>query len=259
MNNKNLVVISYYDKRPACFLYELLDSLSYFESGNYFNVLIVVNRTNGQIPAIGQYKFPIEVVERKNIGMNIGAWEFGWRSRPDYTNYLFLQDDCYVIRDNWLGAFIEHTSTRQIGLIAESINFNWDHPWSTLWKMNQFVTMSEHTLPGHNRPINRVDLYLHLLRKWGIEPGLTGKHCRSLILFLPNHALHTINGFQIGKNYGECIASEIAISRAIIASNLEIIQVSENPFTYIKHADWGQNTQAENIPMGIALKIKLTL
>ncbi len=35
---------------------------------------------------------------RENTGFNIGAWDYGWRHLPPYDYYLFLQDDCFIVR-----------------------------------------------------------------------------------------------------------------------------------------------------------------
>jgi hypothetical protein len=41
---------------------------------------------------------------RENTGFNIGAWDYGWRHLPPYDYYLFLQDDCFIVRPLWLKA-----------------------------------------------------------------------------------------------------------------------------------------------------------
>ena len=54
--------------------------------------------------------------------------------------------------------------------------------------------------------------------------------------------LDTIDGFYTGATYGECIASEIAISRKITSIGGKIQQVRKEPFYFIRHKDWKQKT-----------------
>ena len=90
-----LVVISYYDQRPAEILLELIQSLADHHSGGAYDVCIVVNEDetlDHEAAPAGLNLAPI-IMRRPNGGMNIGAWDHGWRHNPGYRDYLFLQDE----------------------------------------------------------------------------------------------------------------------------------------------------------------------
>ena len=66
-------------------------------------------------------------------------------------------------------------------------------------------------------------------------------HLRSLIWSFKNETVRKIQGFPIGINKGECIASEIAVSKKIEALGLQIKQVDSAPFKYIHHTEWNRD------------------
>jgi hypothetical protein len=228
------VIVSFYDQRSAAPLRRLIRSMSEFDAGLDHRLTFVVNRGSGRAhrlpPVAGALR-----VDRPNEGMNIGAWDAGWRANPDADGCLFLQDDCLVVRDGWLRAFVE-AADRGVSLVGESFNENWDRPWNELRSTRGDVPLREHLLDG--RPANRVDVYLDFMRRQSIEPGATGAHLRGLVWYLPKAALEALGGFPIGRNYGECIAAEIAVSRRIQQLGLQFAQVAPAPFTYVQHAGW---------------------
>lgn len=224
-----LVVVARYDRRPIEDLERLRASMEAHPPGLPHDVLLVVNReTDAPLPSPPG----VEVVARENLGMNIGAWEHGRRARPGYDGYLFLQDDCFVVRDGWLAAFAEAAAAPGVGMVGESLNEKWEADWETLRK-----TQGPARLPGHGDG-NRVDLYLDHLRRWGVDPGPTGRHLRSLVWFLRREVLDRIGGFPIGRSKGECIAAEISVSRRIEALGLRLREVGPEPFHFIRHREW---------------------
>jgi hypothetical protein len=184
--------------------------------------------------------FGITIHYRHNIGMNIGAWDHGWRIHPGYENYLFLQDECYIIRDNWLSEYRSILENPEVGMVGESLNTLWDRPWAELRELFTKVSLPEHMVDGHT--LNRVDFYLKFFREQGVPPGLTGKHLRSVVWFLPGTVLKKIDGFLIGRNYGECIGAEIATSKKVEALGLGVVQADkQKEFFYIRHLEYNQD------------------
>ncbi len=228
------VVVSFYDQRSTGQLRRLIRSMSEFDAGLDYCLVIVVNQGSGRahrVPAVAG----AVMIERPNIGMNIGAWDAGWRANRGAEGYLFLQDDCVIVRDGWLQAFVD-AGDRGASLVGESFNENWNRPWDELRCVRGTLALRQHRLGG--RDANRVDVYLDFMRRHGVAPGTTGAHLRALVWYLPGAALEALQGFPIGRNYGECIAAEIAVSRRVEQLGLEFTQVAQQPFTFIQHAGW---------------------
>lgn len=235
---ETLVIISHYGQRPRAPLERLLDSLSRWPAGAPFDVALVVNE-DAPGPARSAGEMGVKFVHaRENTGMNIGAWEHGWHVHPEYAHYLFLQDECEARRDGWLAAYLTQAADTSIGLIGEAMNEAWDRSWHQLAQERGQEKLPGHTLDG--APMPRVPLYLHHMRAWGVDPGATGRHLRSLAWFASRAVLERIGGFPIGGTYGACIAAEIAVSRKVEAAGLKLAQVAPEPFHYFSHADWKQ-------------------
>lgn len=175
-----LVVISFYEPRPLLPLEELIRALSQTLAGADFDIVLIVNRTTSGEMAL---PFPTDafkaIVNRPNEGMNIGAWDHGWRQFPDYQGYLFLQDECVLKSKFWLKAFVEAAKLPGAGLIGESWNSGWDRPWSAMRLTVEGQDMPEHSLQG--TPANRVDVYLEYMARHGIDAGQKAGHLRSLV------------------------------------------------------------------------------
>jgi hypothetical protein len=241
MNDKSLVVISYYDRRPINNLLELIGSFSEHPAGDEFDVCVVVNRTNNEVLCVSADYPSIFIHYRHNIGMNIGAWDYGWRIHPGYANYLFLQDECYVIRNDWLLGYRSVLENPEVGMVGESVNSFWDKPWPELRELFSKVPLPEHRVDS--KTVNRVDFYLKFFREHGVRPGPTGKHLRSVVWFFPGAVLKEIDGFLIGRNYGECIAAEIATSKKVEALGLGVVQANQQEeFFYIRHLEYNQDS-----------------
>lgn len=235
---KNCVVISYYDQRDPRELVRLLRSMRKFKAGADYEILIVVNST-GKEP-LNQRSLPlrdrITIISQPNHGYNIGAWEAGWRY-TDADSLLFLQQECSIRRAGWLQAFLEKSQDPSLGLLGESRNSAWAVPWQNLSTYERFYEMPEHEIDGVAVG-DRVKCYLHHLNAWGIDPGYTADHLQSLVLFARRKVLEAIDGFPVGKNYGEAIASEIGISRKVVAAGFRLEQVGPQAFTWIRHPQW---------------------
>jgi hypothetical protein len=237
---RHLVVVSYYDRRKTDPLRHLFASMERFDPGLPCAVCLVVNRDmRGRLDL--QLSWPgLAILERKNSGMNIGAWDHGWRSFPSFDGYLFLlQDECYPVRPGWLSAFEAKAGEPGVGLVGEYFNDRWRLPWDELKRLWAGREIKGHVL-GH-RPANRVDVYLNFLMRNRLPTGANAGHMRSLVWYAKGRVLEQIGGFPIGRNYGECIAAEIGVSKQIEALGLEAVQVADEPFSYVRHSDWVQD------------------
>jgi hypothetical protein len=240
MIDKTLVVISYYDRRPIYNLLELTESLHQYPAGEEFDVCVIVNRTKNELISIPQLS-SAAIHYRHNLGMNIGAWDHGWRTCSGYKSYLFLQDECYVIRDHWLSAYSAVLKRPNVGMVGESLNMLWDKPWRELRKVFANIILPEHQIEA--KCVNRVEFYLDFFKAHGVDPRVGGRHLRSVVWFFTGEVLKAIDGFLIGRNYGECIAAEIAASKKVEALGLEVVQANEQEeFFYIRHLEYNQDS-----------------
>lgn len=240
-----MIVISHYDRRPLNPLLNLFEAMDRFDFGvSRPRVAVVVNATgNGELPP-RSLPAGTEVLYRPNLGMNIGAWDAGYRAFAGCSHCVFLQDECYPTRHGWLASLLEPLNDPSVGLVGESLNASWDRPWAELRSANEGVEMPEHLIDG--KPGNRVDVYLNVFKHWKIAPGSTGAHLRSLVWAARREVLDAIGGFPLGANYGECIAAEIAVSRAIIAKGWRLATVSDTPFHSVRHLEWNQDVAGGN-------------
>lgn len=247
---KTLVVISHFDQRSTEPLSRLLDSIMRFNAGAEYDCRIVVNSTRHEPIALLERHTPFEsaISYRENAGMNIGAWDFGWRSNPHYDYYLFLQDECCIVQDEWLRAFQEASDRPDVGMVGESINLKWNQDWESIKR-----TWGNTWIEGHyidDSPADRVTVYQKFMHDRGIPFGETGRHLRSLVWFLRNDVLTRINGFPIGNNFGECIGAEIAVTKMIEACGLQVTQVADQDFCYIQHREWQPGSQLKKAAAG---------
>ncbi|HEV3261711.1 MAG TPA: glycosyltransferase, partial [Gemmataceae bacterium] len=231
-----LVVIAHYNARPDGPLVALLDSMRAKPAGSQFDVRIVVNEATPKRLELPARHRSAEVLYRENTGLNIGAWDVGWRQAPAYGAYLFLQDECRLVRDGWLAAFVSKAEEAGVGLVGECLSPTWDAAWEELRER-----FGGSQLPGHlvnGLPADRLTCYHDFFTRHGIPPGARGDHIQSLVLFARRDVLERIDGFPIGRNHGEAIAAEIGISKKVQALGLNTYQVGPAPFSYIEHPQW---------------------
>jgi hypothetical protein len=231
MLNELLIVISFYSKRNRGNLLNLLTSLEGFEG----EVLVVENIDSDAISSLTD--IDAEVILNVNRGMNIGAWNRGFLERRDYDTYLFLQDECFLKKDGYVEAILSRFKKNpKLGMLGESLNRKWNHPWETLTNSPLNNYCDDHFIgSGCSR---RVDTYLSAMQSWGVDPGETGAHLRSLVWAIRGDVLRQMGGFPIGNNKGECIAAEISVSRRVIQMGLEFDQIDRAPFFYFGHLEW---------------------
>ena len=225
MQNNTLVVISHYASRGSRQLSELLSQISRVSK----NILIVVNDDQVAQEVLGSF-IGYPAIFRPNIGMNIGGWDAVFRNYSSYKYYVFLQDECSLIRDDFISAYEVELAQSGVGMTGESINNKWDRPWIEMLKspLNYFVSQN----------LTRVEHYLYLMRKWNVDPGSTGRHLRSLVWGFNHDSLARLGGFPVGKTKEECIAAEISVSKKIEELGLRVTQISDIPFSFFRHQEW---------------------
>jgi hypothetical protein len=230
-SNRLRIVISFYVDRPRDSLVRLLDDLQDFHP----SVIVVMNTDRIDDNLMGEKSF--RLIQNSNIGMNIGAWNRGFMEDPNADLYLFLQDECYLRRRDF-AEIIESKFRVEpgLGMLGETINKKWDHPWSVIQR-SALNTIEVNHFVG-DLPSKRVETYLNAMLTWGIDPGSSGAHLRSLVWAFPGNVMRELGGFPIGRNKGECIAAEIAVSRKILSLGYRFDQISEKPFSLFGHLEW---------------------
>jgi hypothetical protein len=232
MNPNFGIVISHYNKREKNDLNKLLGQLQPFKK----QVIVVINRDD----IGGEDHFLYEstlIVERPNIGMNIGGWSAGIKYCNNFEYVVFLQDECDIISFDFFEKYIELLNDSQIGMVGESINPKWVYEWEFLRATKLNYSISNFT----SNPVSRIDYYHQCFARWNIKPGNTGSHLRALTWGFKNSFLQKIKQFPIGGNKEECIASEIAVSKLVEQHGLSIRQSNERPFSFVRHKEWHQD------------------
>ena len=228
--NKTLVTISHYNKRNKNNLIQLIKSL---KNLNY-DLFIVINDDNCSFEKNKVFQ-NIKTLIRPNTGMNIGSWNSSYLNNSNFDFYIFVQDECKILNFDFVKNYVSELSKNDVGITGESINYKWANKWENI------ANSSLNYIVGYNslkRPVYRVQYYLSLMKKWGIEPGLTGLHLRSLVWGFKREVLEKLFPFPLGNTKEECIASEIAVSKKVEQLGLKVTQVHEKPFKYISHFEW---------------------
>ena len=228
--NRTLVTISHYEKRNKNNLINLINSV---KNQNY-DILIVINDDNYSFEKNEVFQ-NIKTLIRPNTGMNIGSWNSSYLNNKNFDFYIFLQDECKILDIYFIKKYIYELSKVDVGMTGESINYKWANKWEVI------ASSGLNYIVGYNaqkKPVFRVQYYLSLMKKWGIKPGLTGKHLRSLVWGFKKEVLENISPFPIGKTKEECIASEIAISKKVEQLGLKVTQINKKPFKHISHLEW---------------------
>src|SRR5262245_27289332 len=230
-----LVVISYYDARPMNDLLRILRTIEEYDAGQEFNLCIVINQESGRKVVLPELPFPVTVLSRPNSGMNIGAWDYGWRENPGYEQYVFLQDECVILRHGWLRGLTQRLREPGVGVVGECINHRWSKTWADL------TGKESNGSQQHDRVAliaKRAKSCLEFMQARGIPAGATAHHVRSLIWAFSKDVLQQLNGLPIGQDYEECIAAEVSVSRKIASLGLSVDQAYRTPFYFVGHTQW---------------------
>ena len=228
---KTRIIISHYSVRPLEELRQLLKQLA-----GYRDQICVVINQEADAPAHDLIA-NVQVLTNPNLGMNIGAWNRGFLDDPDADLYFFLQDECFLKRDGFIQASIDRfRKDARLGMLGETINRRWAHPWPVLLTSSLNQIDAEHCAGGI--PTGRVSAYLAAMKGWGVDPGRSAEHLRSLVWAFPGAVLRLLGGFPVGVNRGECVAAEIAVSRKVVSLGYRFDQISDVPFFYFGHSEW---------------------
>ncbi|WP_435018059.1 hypothetical protein TA3x_000003 [Tundrisphaera sp. TA3] len=230
-----LVIISHYNAWPATQLVSLLDQMREIPAGHPFRARIVVNQAEDKPLELPERHRGIDVFYRENVGYNIGAWDHGWKQEPKADFYLFLQEECVILRPGWLRDFIRAASDPRVGLVGESLEL-WQQTWEQIDYYRDLAGNVPMTVFG--RDCSWSEANRMFLDKHGIRAGSGSDHLQSLILGMRGDVLEKIGGFPLGVTKDEAICSEVAISKAVQALGLRIRQVGLRRFTRIHHPQW---------------------
>lgn len=230
------VIISYWTGHAPGRLYRLLSQLYRHDARLPFSVTVVCNGgdKNPLVLPRRYTKRGVKVLNRANSGYNIGAWEHGWRNDHGSKYFLFLQDECYIVKRGWLKAFVDKIqASPEIGLLGESIN------WKRSWEEQRTNPIAAKCLNRDGEePFNSIDFLRDFLIRQGIPPGETAEHLQSLILFSSRKVLQAIDGFPCRDIYAEAVGAEIGISKKVVAQGYKIAMVGDKPYSYIGHRQW---------------------
>lgn len=230
----SLIVISHYNAWPTDQLVALLDQAAAIPAGAPFEVCVVVNQATPALLRLPERHAGTRVLHRENIGYNIGAWEHGRRRNPGYDCYLFLQEECVILRAGWLRAYRRLAMQPRVGLVGESLHWA-GLGWDRLARKYRDHAFAE-PVDGRSVPIP-VGIRAGL-RRLGIADGPTGAHLQSLILCARCEVLEAIGGFGLGLNYGDATIVEVAISKKVEALGLKVREVGPGSFRYVLHPQW---------------------
>lgn len=220
MPSDTCVIVSYYDERPSTELVGLLRQLQALKAGSDFELRVVVNSNRGLQPQLPADLSSTATDVRENKGFNIGAWDHGWRQNPGYSFYVFLQDECEVVKENWLSRYKDLLSSGDVGLVGESLLFwpNW-----TRFKNKWPQVHDECVSMGASR---------------NISLGRSPTHAQTLALGASAACLNATDGFLVAQSKAEAIATEIMFSRRCLHRGFEIAQSAWRPFEYFNHPQW---------------------
>lgn len=230
MKNKILITISHYNIRNKDNLIKLINSLK-----NELSDLLIVINDDDCIKEKNTFFYNTRALIRPNTGMNIGAWNASFLKNRDYDFYLFLQDECQILDNIFIKKYIDELSKKDVGMTGESVNYKWANSWSNIAHSTLNYKVGYNV---NKTPIFRVQFYLNLMKKWNIDPGISGIHLRALVWGFTKEVLNLVSPFPLGIKKEECIAAEIAVSKKVESLGFKVTQISEQPFKYISHFEW---------------------
>lgn len=235
------VVVSTWTGNPINYLERFLLTRKKFPEKMVYDLFLCANGNDYRLPApIGKgFK---AVFTRENVGFNIGAWDHAWRQLNDYSHFLFLQDDCFIIKKRWLSDFVQLFSRDPgCGLVGENYNRGWAYPWSQL---TDKCRSCEEAGPKRfsREKIKRAQFYSQQLESWGIDIGTHAGHLTTVVQFTSAEILKSVGGYNIANRYEEAIAAEIGFSKKVEAQGYAILQIGKQRHSRIAHPQWPPNS-----------------
>ena len=170
--NNFLLVISHYNSRPKNLLKKLIESTENLK----IDCLIVINDDHIKKNNLIKESANLFFLNRPNIGMNIGGWNDAFFTLPNYEYYVFIQDECVILNDNFVHFYKDLLNEKDIGMIGESMNPKWNESWEIL--LNSPLNSIDNDHLENGLPMARVTFYLSMLKKWGINPSYIASHLR---------------------------------------------------------------------------------
>ncbi|MCE9657604.1 MAG: hypothetical protein K8R60_03525 [Burkholderiales bacterium] len=220
MSADTCVIVSFYDERDDGELVRLLRQLRSGDAGAAFDLRVVVNSPRGEALRLPDDLASVNTTVRQNTGFNIGAWNHGWLNNPGYAFYVFLQDECEIVRTGWLARYRKLLSEPGVGAAGESL---------LIW-------------PGWRRfarqwPEATAECAA-IARQRAIALGKSPSHLQTLAIGASAACLEATGGFLLADGKAQAIATEIMFSRLCLARGFAIRQSAWRPFEYIMHPQW---------------------
>ncbi|MFM1871459.1 MAG: hypothetical protein RL398_881 [Planctomycetota bacterium] len=236
---RTCVVVCYWTARSQAPLLALLRQLFAVPAGAPFEVLVVCNGGDVQplrLPA-DLVARGVVVLPRENRGWNLGAWEHGWRAKPECRRFLFLQAECRILGKDWLRRYQQRLDADSgVGLVGEVMM------WAGLtWEQAEANTRRDlgDEVVRNGGAESSFERQRRGLQAAGIEPGTLCEHLVCLVLYADRQTLQAAGGFRyFGDTYEEAIRSEIGMSRAVASMGLRLVTLGERPFAAIGHPQW---------------------
>ena len=226
------VVVSTWTGNPSEYLQRLIDSINKYDAGTNYDLYLCANGEDYTISETLQCYFKCIYI-RENLGYNLGAWDYTWRRLPQYTHFLFLQDDCIIHRKNWLSRFVRcFMNNPNVGLVGEYFSRGWDYSWEDL------TTRSSGKKTFSEKKRKKAVGYNEVLTQWGIDPGDRASHLTSVVHYTSRKILEEVDGYNLGQTYKEAVAAEIGFSRKLIAKGYKLVQVGRSRHSVIAHPQW---------------------
>jgi len=222
-----------------------------FEAGLPYDLVLSANGSDYSPPSELTSRFRTIFV-RENVGYNLGAWDYAWRRLSDYKWFLFLQDDCQIIRHRWLYRFQRRfDSVRDCGLVGEYLPRFYDRPWSDA--EDEVLTVTRTASEAER--LRAIREYRHQLNRWGIPEGQTARNVTSVVHYTSRRILELVDGYNIGRTKTEAIAAEIAFSRKIEAQGLRLVQLGRYRHSTISHPQWPSNHPLARLKRSISKRL----
>jgi len=224
MKPDTCVIVSYYEALPIASLQNLLASLRATRPDR-FDLVVVVNQTKDDHDPFLTAAEGFRVLFRENRGLNIGAWDHGWRQSPGYLYYLFLQEGCEVRDADWLERYRRPLSRRR-GVVGDCL---------VIWPS---WTVFENRYP----PIGQTIREQAARRGW--DRGKTPTHVQTVAVGARAAVLEALNGFPVSDDKIEAVGGEVLFSRRAVERGFSLGQVSWRHYGVFRHEQWDSLWQA---------------
>ena len=105
---KNKVLITIVTRNNKVLLLHLLDSIERFDAGYDYDVLLIDAESDNK-----DYLLCLEKLSKKYKVQRViddrveTSYDTAWRTNKNYKYYYFMHDDCCILKENWLKAFVD--------------------------------------------------------------------------------------------------------------------------------------------------------